>query len=61
MRVNKITLIISLIGVNLLFATDVSPYNLLLFLFFQIVAISYLRNKMKEVLPLIKDITSKKE
>jgi hypothetical protein len=48
MRVNKITLIISLIGVNLLFATDISPYNLLLFLFFQIVAISYLRNKMKE-------------
>jgi hypothetical protein len=32
MRVNKITLIISLIGVNLLFATDISPYNLLFFL-----------------------------
>lgn len=44
----KSALIISLIGFIFLFATDINPYNLLLFLFFQIVAISYMRNKMKE-------------
>ena len=48
MRLNASAILISVIGIVFLFANEIYPYNLALFLIFQITALSFLRNKVKE-------------
>ena len=48
MKLNVSALLISVIGIVFLFANEIYPYNLALFLIFQITALSFLRNKVKE-------------
>ena len=48
MRLNVSAILISVIGIVFLFANEIYPYNLALFLIFQITALSFLRNKVKE-------------
>jgi uncharacterized membrane protein len=48
MKVNATALLISFFGVVFVFASDIYPYNFVLFLFFQIIALAYLLSKEKE-------------
>jgi hypothetical protein len=48
MKLNVSALLISVIVIVFLFANDIYPYNFALFLIFQVTALSFLRNKVKE-------------